>query len=217
VRKAAIALMSAIVAGLMLAPNGLAAGTSTTVVQDMRGDQGPKLDFSTGEMLVAWPDVMVLKKVGYFDILSFSLSYSTKEKTYTFGMEVAKDLPASGSGLPTGWKLLRWLMWIDTEPWFYGVNDPTVYTVQLTFDGSAYAAQLKDYQTGAVLETLPFEVRGSTLKVEFSAASIGNMDSFWWMPCTAVHWSGAGYWDLDTTDPGAAPGQVMWDIPWPAA
>jgi hypothetical protein len=203
----------------MLAPNGLAAGTKATVVQDLRGDQGPKIDFSTGEMLVAWPDSMALKKVGYLDMLSFSLSYSTKEKTYTLGMEVANALPDPGAALPTGWKLLRWLMWIDTEPWFYGVNDPTVYTIQLTYDGLAYAAQLKDYQTGAVLETLAFEVSGSTLQVEFTAASIGNMGSFWWMPCTVVHWSvplGAGYWDLDTTDPGAAPGQVMWDIPWPS-
>ncbi len=214
-RKAIVGLLSSIVVGLLLVPNGVAAKAESTVVQDLRGDLGPKMDFSTGELLVAWPDEMVLKKVGYFDILSFSLSYSKRETTYTFAMTVANALPIAGTPLPAGWKFLRWLMWIEDEPWIYGVNDPTLYVVQLIYDGSTYAGQLKDYRTGMILETLPFEVAGSTLQIEFPAASIGNMDSFWWMPCTVVNWSAAGYWDLDTTDPGAAPGQVAWDIPWP--
>lgn len=215
-RKAIVGILSAIVVGLLLVPNGVSARTVSTVVQDMRGDLGPKMDFSTGEVLVAWPDEMVLQKVGYFDILSFSLSYAKKEATYTFAMNVANALPSPGTPLPDGWKFLTWLMWIETEPWIYGVNDPTLYVVQLIYDGSAYVGQLEDYRTGVVLETLPFEVTGSALQIEFSAGSIGAMESFWWMPCTVVNWSAAGYWDLDTTDPGAAPGQVVWDIPWPS-
>lgn len=219
-RKVIVALLSVLVAGLMLIPSSASAGTVASVLKDARGDLGPKLDFSTGEVLLTWPDEMVLKKVGYFDALSFSLSYSTREKTYTFSMEVAKALPAPGTALPYGWKVVRWLMWIDPEPWIPGVNDPTIYSVLLEYDGSVYSAQLRDYATGAVLEELPFEIDGSTFQVEFSPASIGNMASFWWLPCTVVVWSASGiggYWDLDAPDPGAAPGQVLWDVPWPPA
>jgi hypothetical protein len=203
----------------MMVGQPVSAGTITLKVNDAKGDLGPKFDWSTCEVLVAWPDSTSLTKVGYFDMLSFWLSYSTKEKTYTFGMELASALPEQGSGLPTGFKLVKWLMWIDPEPWNMKYNNiMSLYTIQLTYDGSIYAAALKDYATGEVIATLPFAAEGSTLQIEFTASSIGNLKSFWFMPCTVVVWAvtGAGYWDLDSSDPGAAPGQVWWDIPWPS-
>lgn len=197
----------------------VSAGTLTIKVADKPGDLGPKFDWKTCEVLVVWPNTTSLTKVLYFDMLSFELSYSTKTKTYTFSMELAGALPEPGSALPTGFKLAKWLMWIEPEPWNMKYNNiPSLYAITLTYDGSDYSAGLTDYSTGAVLANLPFIVDGSKLQVQFTAASIGNLASFWFMPCTVVQWSmtpGAGYWDLDSTDPGAAPGQVWWDIPWP--
>lgn len=202
----------------MMLAQPVSAGTIAITVQDRTGDLGPKIDWEAADTLNFWPDTRSLTKVGYFDMVSFSLSY--KAKTYTFGMELAKALPEPGSALPTGFKLVKWLMWIEPEPWNMKYNNiPSLYTIQLTYDGSKYAAELKDYSTGDVLATLPFKVDGSKLQLQFSAASIGNLESFYFMPCTVVVWAvtGAGYWDLDSTDPGAAPGQVWWDIPWPPA
>jgi hypothetical protein len=218
-RKTAIAFAFSITVALMMLAQPVSAGTVTLTVMDRPGDLGTKIVWETGDIVNTWPDTTSLTKVGYFDILSFSLSHSSKAKTYTFGMELASDLPEPGSALPTGFKFVEWLMWIDPEPWNMKYNNIlSLYTIQLTYDGSKYNAELKDYPTGVVLATLPFNVDGSTLQLQFSAASIGNLGSFWFMPCTVVQWSvapGAGYWDLDSTDPGAAPGQVWWDIPWP--
>ncbi|OGS55829.1 MAG: hypothetical protein A3K60_00035 [Euryarchaeota archaeon RBG_19FT_COMBO_56_21] len=200
--------------GILLVPNGVSAGTTKIVVQDRTGDLGPKIDWETGDIVLWWPDTTSLTKVGYFDILSFSLSY--KAKTYTFGMEVAADLPKEGSPLPTGFKALEWLMWIDPEPWNMKYNNIlSLYSIKLVYYELEYFAFIQDYATGEVLASLPFTIDGSKLQVEFTASSIGNLESFWFMPCTVVRWSIAGYWDLDSTDPGAAPGQVWWDIPWP--
>ncbi len=218
-----VALLSVIVAGLMMVPSGVSAGTTSMVVKDMRGDLGPKYDPVDGAVLVSWPETNNLVKVGYLDMLGFSLSYSSKEKAYTFGMEIAKALPTPGSPLPTGFKMVKWLMWIDAEPWNpkYNPGAPCLFTIQLCYDGSEYVAELVEGSGwGVPVALLPFDVDGSTLKMQFSAASIGNLESFWFMPCTVVMWSlqpYSGYWDLDSTDPGAAPGQVWWDIPWPPA
>jgi len=87
----------------------------------------------------------------------------------------------------------------------------------LTYDGSIYAGELIEGLYGAVLATLPIELGVSEFEVSFFADSIGNLESFWFMPCTVVLWSlivGSGYWDLDAADPGVVAGQVWWDIPW---
>jgi hypothetical protein len=217
-RKIAVAILSLVVVCLMLVPSGASAGTRTIVVEDRMGDLlGGNIDWDACEGTVFWQENTPVAQVGYFDITSFWLS--EKGKMFTFGMEVAGPLPKEGSALPTGFHGLKWLMWIDPEPWNLKYNPiMSLYTIQLVYDGSAYAAELKDYATGEVLATLPYSIGGSRLEMQFSAASIGNLESFWFIPCTVVQWSqipGAGYWDLDTTDPGAVPGQVWWDIPWP--
>ncbi len=215
-RRVVLAVLCAVVAGMMTVPASASAGTVSIVVKDMRGDLGPKFDWSTCEVLVTWPEQTSLTKVGYFDMLWFSLS--EKSKTYTFKMEVSSALPIPGSKLPTGFKEVKWLMWIDPEPWNMKYNPiSSLFAIELVYNGISYSAELLDYSTGELIASLPFAVSGATLQIQFSAASIGNLDSFWFMPCTVVVWAvtGAGYWDLDSTDPGAVPGQVWWDIPWP--
>lgn len=216
-----MALLCVLVAGLMLVPGAVSAGTTTISASDKTGDLGPKFDARTAETVLYWPDNMPLTRVGYFDMTSWSFSYSSKDKTYTFGMELAAPLPSEGSHLPTGFKEVKWLVWIDMGAWNpkYAPTVGSYYTVQLVYDGSEYFAELREGAGwGPLVVALPFEVNGAHLEIQFSAASIGNLKSFWIMPCTVVLWSlqpYSGYWDLDSTDPGAAPGQVWWDVPWP--
>jgi hypothetical protein len=223
VRKAIVASLSLCLVGLMLAPGIVSAGTTTIVAKDNAGDLGPKYDAATAGTVLTWPDNMPLVQVGYLDMVSWWFSYSSKEKTYTFGMELAKALPIPGSSLPHGYKALKWLVWLDMGAWNpkYNPSVASYNTVQLVYDGSEYVAELTEGGTwGPVLATLPFSVDGSKLEIQFSAASIGDLKSFWIMPCTVVLWSlqpYSGYWDLDSTDPGAAPGQVWWSVPWPPA
>lgn len=220
-KKTVVALLSVIVVGLMLVPGSVSAGKMAIKATDKTGDLGPKYDAATAETVVSWPDNMALTKVGYLDMTSWWFTYSNKDKTYTFGMTVAKPLPNVGTPLPTGFKEVRWLVWLDMGAWNpkYAPTVGSYNTVLLVYDGSEYAAGLtQGGQWSPIVTTLPFTVDGSELQVQFSAASIGNLESFWIMPCTVVLWSlqpYSGYWDLDSTDPGAAPGQVWWSVPWP--
>lgn len=220
-RKVIVALLSAIVVGLMLVPSGVSAGSMTIKAADRLGDLGPKYDAASADTVVFWPDTMPLTSVGYLDMTSWWFAYSSKDKTYTFGMEVAKPLPNAGSPLPGGFKEVKWLVWLDMGAWNpkYAPTVGSYYTIQLIYDGSEYVAELTQGGSwGPLVSTLPFSVDGSKLQIQFSAASIGNLKSFWIMPCTVVLWSlqpYSGYWDLDSTDPGAAPGQVWWSVPWP--
>jgi hypothetical protein len=156
-------------------------------------------------------------RVGYFDMTSVWLSQEGNR--FMFGMQLAADLPEAGTPLPYGFHRASWLMWIDPCPW-NPVCDPvqTLFVVLLTYDGSNYAAELREYRTGVTLETLPFTVQGREFRMAFSATSIDCPESFWWFPCTQVWWGPSGssaFWSLDGPDPGATPGQTYWDIPWP--
>ena len=214
-RKKAIAFLSVLIVGLMMVPGGVSAGTMSIAVDDRESDEGiGNIDWDRCEFTTSWPDGTPIAQAGFFDILSFSLSL--KAKTYTFVMVVAADFPEVGSELGTGFKAVEWLMWIDPEPWNMKYNNiMSLYAIKLVYYQEGYMAFIQDYATGEILANLPFAVDGSKMQVRFSAALIGNLESFWFMPCTVVRWSIAGYWDLDTTDPGAVEGQVWWDIPWP--
>jgi hypothetical protein len=216
VRKSVLVMFSAIVVGMMLA-TPVSAGTVTIRVTDRQGDIGKLADYVTCDLKNGWGDNAPIVKAGYFDMLSYWLSYSSKDKAYSFGMELAASLPTEGSPLPPGMKSVCWLMWIDPEPWnpAYGYNAPWLYAIALTYDGATYGAVLME--TGYnVVGSLSFEVAGSAFEVQFSATSIGHLSSFWWFPCPMTVWSPSGMvWDVDGPDPGAAPGQVWWDIPWP--
>jgi len=213
-KEAIVASLCALVAGLMIVPCSVSAGANEVVVQDRTGDLSlGGIDWETTESTAYWPDSSPVGKAGYFDMLCFWLS--EKKGTFTFGMEVAADLPVEGAALSPGFYKVTWLMWIDYEPWNLKLNPVlSLYTIKLVYDGAAYAAELIDYPTGTVLATLPYTVEGSVLQIQFASDLIGSLDDFWFMPCTVVQWSASGYFDLDTTDPGSVEGQVWWDIPW---
>lgn len=215
--KSAIALTISFAVAIMLA-SPVSAKTIGIEVQDTQGDLILAFDADTCETIATWPENTRPAEVGYLDILSFGLFL--KRGTYTFSMEVAGDLPDEGAALPSGWTSVHWVMWIDPEPWNPEYNPIlSLFTVSLAYDGTAYACCLIDYATGEVLTALSYVVDGATLEIEFSATSIGDLEGFWWMPGAGVCWGPieTGYWDMDTTDIGAVPGQVWWDIPWPPA
>ena len=203
----------------MMLAQPVSAGTVTLRVKDIPGDIGKMYDLTTGEPTNGYGDNAPVVKAGYFDILSMWLSQ--KGKTYTFGMELAKELPQAGSALPSGVKFVSWNIWIDLAPW-HPVLAPSdsLFTIALTYDGSNYAAVLIEGpgMLGNVIESLPFTIDGSIFQLQFSAASIGNLASFWWCPVVHAWWGPlgtGGQWWLDTVDSGAVPGQTWWDIPWP--
>lgn len=217
-KKTLLIVATSLTVALMLV-QPVSAGAASVVVPDRPDDLGKMYDLETCDVTVGWRENTVIAKAGYFDALSYSLSL--KDKTFAFGMELAAALPIEGSALPTGIKHVAYTMWIDAAPWHPVYNPtPSMFTVVLNYDGSKYYAALIEGEDilGNVLETLPFTVQGSRFEVQFSAASIGSPESFWWLPCVHV-WDGPvgteAQWWFDTTDPNACPGQVWWSIPWP--
>lgn len=207
-------MVSVAVAVMLASP--VSAKTIGIQVEDQEGDLLLAFNPFTCETLATWADNTRPVQVGYIDMLSFGLFL--KNGVYTFNMEVTGNLPVEGEALPTGWTAVHWVMWIDPEPWNPMLNPiDSLFTVSLQYDGTAYACELIDYVTGEVLTTLSYEIDGATLEIEFSAASIGDLESFWWMPGSGVCWGPieSGFWDMDSTDLGTVPGQVYWDIPWP--
>jgi hypothetical protein len=217
-RKKVVAILSAIIVGLMLVPSGATAGSKTVYTTDSTGDLGFGFSSKTGEILKApWGLGTPWVVEGYFDIASTWLSQ--KGQTYTFGMELATELPKEGTALPGSIKRAEWAMWIDPSPWNMATNPvASLLKVALIYDDLVYSAELRDATTGAYLSSLPFAVDGSTFEVEFSATSIGNLEIHWWCPITRV-WQGLfGSWGLaylDGIDWGTAAGQEYYDLPWP--
>lgn len=204
--------------GLLLVPSGASAGSKMVSTTDSTGDVGFGFSPKTGEILKApWGPGTPWVAAGYFDIASTWLS--EKGQTYTFGMALAAPLPKEGSSLCNAVQHAEWALWIDPSPWNMATN-PVVplFKIALVYDGSEYSAELSDASTGALLASLPFTVDGSTLQVEFSAASIGNLAIHWWCPLVRI-WLGVlgstGYAYLDGIDWGTADGQVYYDLPWP--
>ncbi len=216
-KKALLPIATSLMVVIMLV-QPVSAGPAAVVVPDRLGDLGKGYDPETCDVTVRWNENTLFVKAGYFDALSYSLSLNGQ--TFTFGMELAAALPDEGLALPSGLKHVAYTMWIDAEPWHYIYNPtPSLFTVALNYDGLEYYAVLIEGEkiTGNVLEILPFTVQGSRFEVQFSAASIGGLEAFWWLPCVHV-WDGpvgtTAQWWFDTTDPDACPGQVWWNIPW---
>jgi len=212
-KKTAMAFALSFIIALMLA-QPVSAGTMVVKVPDRTLDLFKFFYPATGEPKNGWGDNAPVVRAGYFDMVSFWLSYSQKEKTYTFGMKLAADLPQAGDSLAPGINSVSWLLYIDPEPWTPENWVTSMFIIRLAYDESNYFAELMDGGAN-VLAPLPFTVDGSVFQLEFSAASIGNPTTFWWEAGVSPVWGSGGYWMVDMVDPGASPGQVYWDIPWP--
>lgn len=212
-RKVIVALMSAVVIGMLLVPSGASALT-ITVAQDSVGDVGIALDMKTGTIRDTLSPNAPLVKAGYFDMVSVWLSQ--KGKTYTFGMELAVALPKEGTPLPNPAKLAQWDLWIDRAPYIVDPAPP-VGMIALRYDGSSYSAFVLDWAT--MVETpIPFSIDGSMLQLQFTAAQLSNEVISWWVPLVEIYvgplGTGASAF-IDAVDLGAVPGQVGFDLPWP--
>lgn len=213
-RKLTLALLSAIVAGLMLVPSSVSAKAVMITVPDRPGDIAVQYDYTTYEPRITWGDNTQIAEAGYFDMTLFW--FGLKGRTYTFGMELASDLPQEGDPLPPSVGLVQYMLWLDRDSWDWYEGDLTLFMIVLQYDGSSYSAALLDSPSWEVMMPLPFTVSGARLEVEFSADSIDNIPTFWLFPSVLAYCGqGVSYWWMDIADPDAAPGQEFNSIPWP--
>jgi len=214
-KKTVIALALSFTFALMMLAQPVSAGTVKVTVPDMTGDLCKHYNWGTGEPRHVLGDNTPVVKAGYFDMVSVWLAQ--KGDIYTFGMELAAGLPQEGKALPCGISLATWQMIIESAgPWDPYNPLPFAYFVTLAYDGSSYSANLWDVDT-RVMTPLQFTHDGPKFQMVFSEDSIGGLSTFWWSFDVEVYF-GAGGWSMpDNPDPGASPGQVYWDIPWPPA
>jgi hypothetical protein len=213
-RRVTVALLSAIVAGLMVVPGSVSAKTLTSVVEDPEGDLSYGIDPETGGFMNLWQDNTPVAEAKYLDMVSTWLSL--KKGTYTFGMELAAALPEEGSALPEAIKLVEWAVWIDPSPYNYITNPVApLFLIALRYDGSSYSAFMMDYDT-MLTTSVAFSVEGSKVELQFTSASVGEFD--WWSPLVRV-WMGplgsSGYWFVDAVNLEPIDGYVYIDLPWP--
>lgn len=219
-RRSAAALLCSVVVGLLTVPSGVSADISAVVSDDV-GDVPVGWDVTTGE-----PTEEQLNgdspasRVGYLDMVSYSLSLSTETSVYTLWMKLSADLPLEGDALPSGIKVAEWAVWIEDGVWNPALNPVTTwFVIMLTYDGANYDAYVLDYQTKAVVMSLEDVQRaGAEFQMSFPADSIGNPESFYWMTSTRVWWGKPdtyGYRFQDLTDWDAYAGDSGYDIPWP--
>lgn len=208
-----VALMSAVVIGLLMLPIGASALT-TMVVQDSVGDVGIAIDMKTGTIGDTFSPNVPLVKAGYFDMVSVWLS--EKGKTYTFGMELAVALPAEGTRLPNQVRLAQWELRIDPVPYIIDPAPP-VGMMALRYDGSSYSAFVVNW--APMIDTpIPFSIDGSKLELQFTAAQLSSAVISWWVPLVEIYLGPLGTMAsafIDAVDLGAVPGQVGFDLPWP--
>jgi hypothetical protein len=218
-RKVIAALVSLVVVGLLMVPGSVSAKSISIEVEDRIGDVAPLYTARTYDYVALYGDNSPIVQAGYFDMTLFW--FGLKGDTYTFGMEMADDLPAEGDPLPQGVSLLQYILWLDPGPWDWSPYAfPSYFVIRLQYDGLNYHAGLYTYvqaEEGEELMALSFEVKGPSFEVEFTAESIDNIEGFWLLPCVCP-WFGScpsrSYVDLIDYNAGA-PGQLWTSIPWP--
>jgi hypothetical protein len=224
-RRLVVAVLSAIVVGMMLVPGSVFAGKGmVTTIQDRLGDFGKYNVYFTVPTQTfdapTWGGNAPFLQAGYVDMLSYS--FGMVRGCYVFGMNVAADLPQEDTELPPGIVYCGWNLWIMESPWSPGSNAKTLYQVWLEFDGSSYSVVLFDPAAGSIT-TLPSSclemIDARTFQIRILPELIGNVECFWWSVGTFITMY-AHYlppWWVDSTDPGADPSQVGTDFPWPPA
>lgn len=218
-RRVILWLVSAAVAVALLIPGSASAMNDKLVVEDRLGDVAPMYTATTYDYVAVFGENSPIAQAGYFDMTSFL--FSQKGSTYTFGMEVAADLPEEGEPLPQGVTLLQYVLWLDTEAWDWSpYSVPSYFVIRLSYDGFSYHAGLYTYvvqEEGEELMALPFGIKGSSFEVTFTADSIYPVEEFWLFPCVCLWFGDCPYRTyVDMIDYGAgAPGQLWTSIPWP--
>ncbi len=214
-RKVTITLVSGVIAFLMLVPNCVSAEDLYLEVDDRVGDVAFAYNYETYDYQVLLGEGNPIVKAGYFDMTLFW--FGLKDGIYTYGMQLAADLPEEGEPLPSGVRILQYMLWLDKDSWDWVSAVESHFMIMFQYDGLEYFAALLEWPSMAVIIELPFEVDGSRFEVMFSADSIDNIQSFWLLvgvlvllgePLTRM-W--ADFFDCEA----GAPGQVITSIPWP--
>jgi hypothetical protein len=224
--RVVVALFSAIVVGLMLAPN-VSAGKSTIVmVPDREGDIGKYnvvlIVGPTNAPVVpepSWGDNAPVLEATYVDMVSVSLGMVHGK--YVFSMELAGNLPQAGDPLPPGIRYAGWNWWIEDGPWdpMSTIIPKTYYQVCLELHESSYYAGIYDARNAWAFTPVPVTIDGATFQIEIPGKLLGGLESFWWSAGTylakenLLDWP----WFTDLIDPGTDQGQVGTDFPWPPA
>lgn len=215
-----IAILSAIVVGMMMVPGSVSADDPLVEATDREGDMPWCIDMETGEPIYSpCAGDRALLGVGCLDMKSYWLTQNALTGQYTFGMELYGALPTEGDAMPYGIKAAEWAMWIDPEPWTYVNEVVPLYAISLTYDGSSYDVSLIVVESKEVVRSVVFEISSdrSELQMSFPAESIGYLDFSWWCPSTRGYWGlpdTYGYRFMDFPDWYVCEGQVGYDLPW---
>jgi len=215
-RKGVVALLSAIIVGLMAVPCN-ASGTSLYYVEaeDRVGDVSFCYDFNVLDYRTLLGESSPMVAAGYFDMML--LWFSQEDDMYTFGMQLAADLPQEGDPLPCGVQRVQYEVYLDEDAWDWSTPVKSYFEVYLGYDGSHYSAVLRLPGTTEPLAYLEYEITGPKFEVRFSAADIGNLEEFWLGAPAVTILMGGSITELwpDIIDPNAAEGQVYTSIEWP--
>lgn len=203
----------------LLIPGSVSAVNLKLIVEDRLGDVSPVYTDRTYDYVTVYGENSPIIQAGYFDMRYFL--FSLKGNTYTFGMEMAADLPHEGDPLPQGVVQLEYELYLDRDAWDWGPTwEPSYFNIRLTYDGLNYHAGLYAFAPqgqGEELMALPFEVEGPSFEVMFTVDSVDGLTEFWLLPVVFGWFGGCPYrtW-LDFTDYNAGvTGQLWTSIPWP--
>lgn len=215
-RTVVVVLASLVVVGMLIVPGSVSAKTLSIEVEDRTGDIAAAYDYTTYDYAALLGDNTPIVQAGYFDMTLFR--FSLKKDTYTFGMEMAADLPKEGDPLPSGIKLIRYTLWLDEESWDWVSDIVDYYMVVLWYDGTSYSAELLEWPTKVAITSLSFTVEGPRFDVEFPTSWMEGIESFWLFPAVnAFHSQNPEIevWpDLLDYDPDA-PDQEYTSVRWP--
>jgi hypothetical protein len=215
-RKAAVTLITVIVVGLMAVPCSVS-GTDVNYVEaeDREGDIAFCYDFAALDYRTLLGESSPIVKAGYFDMRLFW--FSLEGDMYTFGMQLAADLPKEGDPLPSGVRAMQYEVWLDEDAWDWSTPVVSYFEVYLGYDGYHYSAALREPGAPEPLKYLDYEIAGPTFEVRFSAADIGYLPEFWLGAPAVTCLMGASAMELwpDIIDLYAAEGQVYTSIKWP--
>lgn len=221
-RKIVVAVLSAIVVGLMLVPSGVSAGSNTVSFTDRQGDLGkPTFGPPNGDPLSWWSGNSPISNAGYLDFISGWVS--VKGGAVTMGLTVASPLTADIK-LPSGVNEVRWAWFFYRDADVLNKISPNLasYGVYILWDGADFSAALVDRTSGSMPFALTyldsFIVNENILTVTISSASISGAVAWF---CESQIMNGPP-WPLDGTytwGSWGAPDITDWQLPattyWP--